>query len=228
MTYKQSGFTLIEVLVAIGILAFMMSIIFVYQSQTIESVDRTQSFDSIYHMGRVAMRKIGDDIHHAFLISPHWMGKENAKYMPSSVETFFIGKDEGEHDSISLTSMSHKRLFRKNRESDQCKIHYEVISSEKLDGLYTLIQKKQPWLDARTEVEGRSLILIDGIKGFNLEYYDVRRRDWIDEWNSASADMNGKLPFAVRIALEFPNPDDDDDNIKMVSAIPLAFAVQEK
>jgi hypothetical protein len=40
------------------------------------------------------------------------------------------------------------------------------------------------------------------VRRLNLRYYDERKEEWLDEWDSESSDQMNRVPHAVEIALE--------------------------
>ncbi|HPW45587.1 MAG TPA: type II secretion system protein GspJ [bacterium] len=220
----QKGFTLLEVLIAVAILGVIMTLIWSSSSQSFRAKERTELRDSVFQNGRVVLRKISDDLAVAFLskkVAGEGAGSEQAAFT-SGAKTFFIGDDQGAQDLLKFTSLSHMRLYKQAKECDQVKISYEVVPSDE-PGVYNLIRRADPWLDNTTDVKGKPLVLVEGIREFNLEYYHPAKREWMKTWNSEMVDWSMKLPMAVRIGIAFPDPDDDGAEITLSTAVMLAL-----
>jgi len=223
---RNAGFTLLEVLISVGIVAVMMSLIWSSTSQTLSAKDKTEKRDLAFHMGRVALRKVSDDVVVAFLAkikAPTATGTTPTA-VGSKVKTFFIGEDQGDQDTLKFTTLSQLRLFKNARESDQCKVQYEVVSSQDEPGQLNLIRRKDPWLNDSTDIKGNAITLVENIRGFNVEYYDTRKREWVKNWDTEKVDWKNRLPFAVRIRIIFPDPEDEDAEIPLSTAVLLALA----
>ncbi len=222
----QKGFTLLEVLIAVAILGVIMTLIWSSSSQSFKAKERTEQRDAVFQNGRVVLRKISDDLAVAFLSKKvagegTGAGSEQAALL-SGTKTFFIGDDQGAQDSLKFTSLSHMRLYKQAKECDQVKISYEVVPSDE-PGVYNLIRRADPWLDNTTDVKGKPLVLVEGIREFNLEYYHPTKREWMKAWNSEMVDWSMKLPMAVKIGIAFPDPDDEDAEITLSTAVTLAL-----
>lgn len=229
---KQNGFTLIEVLVSIAILSFIMVALWSSTSQSLDAKERFERRDGIFHEGRVALRKISDDLNMAFIIKAPAERDKTTGVAPTTAEiatrprpiTFFIADDNGERDEIRFTSLSNLRLFRNAKESEQIKVRYYIAESEEDPGVLNLVRTYSPWLDDQNTVEGITYILAENVREFNLEYYDLRKQEWVRTWDTAQLDWKDRLPRAVRVMLSFPDPDDDTKSIVMSTAtmVPLS------
>lgn len=232
---SRSGFTLLEVMVAIAIMAFIMVLLWSSTSQSLRSQERIAKRDEVFHAGGVALRKFSEDLEMAFLArqTPSAGTQPQAAAAGTTAvaavegqafKTFFIGEDSGEADALRFTSLSHLRLFKGAKESDQCRIAYEIVQSEEEGGGLNLVRREDPWLDATTEVKGDPLLLVEKVKSFDLEYYDLRKGDWGKEWDTEKMDWKEMLPIAVRVTLVFADPDNEERTIPMSTAVMIPLS----
>ncbi len=218
---RSRGFTLIEVMVSVGILAVIMVLIWSSTSQSLRSKERVESRDLAFHSGQIALNKLTADLEVAFLTKAPTATAEAAEEagMPSEFKTFMIGEDRGDMDALRFTSLSHMRLVKNAKESDQMRIAYEVVPHPEEIGFYNLVRREQPWLTNTTEVEGRAFTLAEKIKKFDVEFYDSRKNDWGKEWDTEKLDWKDRLPMAVRITIVFADPDDDTREIPLMTSV---------
>lgn len=230
---SRHGFTLIEVLVSMAILSFIMVAVWSSTSQSLDAKERFERRDAIYHQGRVAMRKLGNDLAMAFLIrAPGARISLTAEGLPTTTDvamrprpiTFFVGEDRGERDALRFTSLSNLRLFRNAKESEQVKVAYTVVAVPDEPGVFNLVRTYSPVIDEKDTVEGNSYAVAEGIREFNVEYYDERKQEWVRTWNSTLIDWQDRLPRAARMTISFPDPDDDRQSIVMVSAVMIPLS----
>ena len=231
-SHGTRGFTLIEVMVSVGILGVIMVLIWSSTSQSLRAKDRIEARDMMYHEGQVALKKIADDLAVAFLTKSSattasaTTGSTEAatpaaegSSARSEFRTFFVGEDRGELDSLKFTSLSHLRLVRGAKESDQCRISYEVVPHEEETGRYNIVRRQQPWLAADEEVGGRGFNLAEKILRFDVQYYDPRKNDWGREWDTNKVDWKDKLPMAVRVTIVYPDPDDENVEVPLTTVV---------
>lgn len=249
---RVQGFTLIEVMVSVGILGFIMTLVWSGSSQSMRAKKRVETREQIYHEATIALRKISDDIGMAFLSkqtksekaatpaagaqgttpegttppagAPAAEDKTQEKPQVSPLKTFFIGEDRGDKDKLKFTSLSHLRLFKNAKESDQCKLEYEVVPSSEEGGGFDLVRREDPWLDDSIEVKGAPKILASKVQNFEVEYYDEKKEEWRKEWDTEKTESAGKLPVAARIKISFSDPADEKYNIEMTTAILIALS----
>lgn len=229
------GFTLIEVMVAIALMAIIMTLIWSSTSQSLRAKERVEGRDMVFHSGGTALRKISEDLVMAFLAGT--VSKPTGFQMaqsggqgassPAAVEpfkTFFMGKDESEADELAFTSLSHQRLFKNAKESDQCKVAYQVVPGEDDSTRMDLVRREDPWLDSTTEVKADPIVLVEGIRSFNVEYYEIKKAEWVKNWNTEQQEWQGRLPTAVRVSISFADPDDDQRTIPMSTAVTVPLS----
>jgi general secretion pathway protein J len=186
------GFTLVEVLIAVGIVASMA----VMTIGSLRSLDRasetTRLQDERYAAARVALGRLSREISAAFLSDNY----DKAKYRDPL--TLFVGRD----DEILFTTMAHVRLYRDAKESDQSIVEYKVDSDPEHGGERALFRREKPRLDDEPERGGRTDLVADHVTSFRLEYWDPKRKDWVREWTTRTAEHPKELPQRVRITLE--------------------------
>src|SRR5215510_658413 len=114
-TNKQSGFTLIEVMIAMAILAVMAFLIFTSTQRTLDSKEDTQKTDEMNHSISLALSRMSSDFQMAFLLSGNdFLGSEGL------VKTEFIGKE----DRADFPSFAHQRYFKDAKEADYGEVGY--------------------------------------------------------------------------------------------------------
>jgi general secretion pathway protein J len=190
----SKGFTLIEVLLAIAILAIVMTVIYTSFSAAGRDVEQAETVRDESDLARTLISRISDDIANAYV---------NRKMNLSAPITIFDGKKEeiessGEklrHDSLNLTTLTHWRKP-DSKEMELWEVGY--FFKEKPDGSgYTLFRREKRELNKDVPVleGGDEYEITDSVESLQFRYYDGF--NWTDAWDKSLS----KVPTAVEIAL---------------------------
>lgn len=198
----KRGFTLLEIILAVTILALVATMIYGGFSQT--ALNKARIEDDVDHsqLIHMALGRMARELTMAF-VSTH----VNPSLDLRSMTTAFIGKDNGDEDRIDFTSFSHRRLYRNAKESDQNEISYFVTEHPDDPDMNVLARREQNRIDDDPRTGGKSQILVENVEGFNLEYFDPLLTDWVQTWDTIDAlAQPNRLPTHVRIRLEVRDP----------------------
>ena len=197
----QSGITLIEVMVAMAIIAIVSTLIYTGFSQTAQNKKRIESEMDRYHEIRMGMERMARELSMAF-VSAHL----NPSPAMQVVKTAFVGKDSGKGSRIDFTSFSHQRLYRDAHESDQNELSYYLADGPHGSGHNVLVRREQRRIDDDPQQGGQAQILIENVTRFELMYLEPMTFQWLSTWDTTQAAMQpNRLPQQVKIKISVPN-----------------------
>jgi general secretion pathway protein J len=198
----KRGFTLLEIILAVSVLALVGTMIYGGFSQTALNKARVEEDVDHSRIVHMALERMARELTMAF-VSTH----VNPSLDLRVVETAFIGRDNGKDDRIDFTSFSHRRLYRDARESDQNEISYFVTEHPDEPGMEVLARREQNRIDDDPRRGGKSQILVENVEEFNLEYFDPLLTDWVQTWDTIDVlAQPNRLPTQVRIRLTVQDP----------------------
>jgi general secretion pathway protein J len=219
----RRGFTLLEIMLAVAVLALVGTMIYSGFSQTALNKARIEQDVDHSRVIHMTLERMARELTMAF-VSTH----VNPSLDLRVVDTAFIGKDNGKDDRIDFTSFSHRRLYRNARESDQNEISYFVTEHPDDPGVLVLARREQNRIDEDPRRGGKSQILVENVEEFNVEYFDPLLSDWVQTWNTEDmlAQPN-RLPTQVRIRLSVKDPRHRGDTQTFGTrvTIPLTYAL---
>lgn len=193
---KRSGFTLIEVVIAIAITSFIGVVIGVSFNTTIQNKDIIEGQAEHYRMLRAAMNRMVREIGSAYVSDRY----DPKRYRDAfDRPTNFVGK----RDQLLFTSLAHQRLYADAKESDQMVVEYSVKTSpdSKAKGRQDLVRREKVLLEERMERGGTEDVLFEGAKKLEFQYWNSERKQWEDEWDTRRAERKSILPTRVKITL---------------------------
>lgn len=231
------GFTLMELLVAAGLLALMGVVLGTSISAVMGAIRDNREMQDRYHAARVALGRMQRELSMAYL-SKHQGENRTTK-------TVFLGKS----DRVTFTYIGHRKIMADADESDEGVVEYYL--ERRGSGLPALVRREKVIIDDVPEKDGRRQVLAEDVRKLRFEYWNMDKESWESDWKVeidnaveearrkeaaavAAAGMTGSiavgeaiaekagrkprhgpddqyLPVRVRISLTLATDDDDQD-----------------
>jgi type II secretion system protein J len=199
MKRRDSGFTLLEILLAIGILTTISAYTISTLSTQIEHRNRLQVRNAAYHSLHVAMARIYDDLRHVYISSTQ--GTSNA------LKQAFVWRPGGK--LTYFTTQNFNSFQADTPQSNLSQVRYSIRDDAKES------TRKQLWRTVDTNLTnsieyddvGMPQLLVDDLALFKVSFWDGM--DWsnADDWDTTSSTYKDKLPKMAKIRLEAYQPD---------------------
>jgi general secretion pathway protein J len=211
-TPHSTGFTLIEVLLAMAILVVLMSVVYGSFSTAGRNVEQAEAARDETDLARTLLAKLTDDLANAY-DNPTMIALNQNTNAPVNLTIFYGKKEEaGEgadkvrRDSLSLTTLSNWRKP-DSKETELMEVGY--FFREKPDGSgHTLYRREKRELSAdEPPLEGGDEYEItDHVEGLQLRYYNGTTSTWVDEWDTRKVVVPpgssiSRLPKTVELTL---------------------------
>jgi general secretion pathway protein J len=184
--------TLIELILAIGVLAMISSITYGAIANAAAMGEEATAQRQIRAMGRNAIEIMQREISLAFI----------SQNQTDYYRTQFKGSDRDPIDEIYFVAKAHKKRYAGVKECDTAEFGYWSEEDRRGGAYRSLLHRESPIIDDQPERGGTVLALSHDVRRLNLRYYDERKEEWLDEWDSESSDQMNRVPHAVEIALE--------------------------
>jgi general secretion pathway protein J len=197
MTSNRRGFTLFELLIAIGILAMISILIYGAFSSMQRSKQGLERLQDRYREGRLAMQRVSRELQSAYL-SLHVPDNQTLVVQ----KTAFVGARGIPADRVDFNTFANIRRDRDSHTSDQAEISYFGSQDPEHGGTVDLVRRASDRPDVEPGRGGRVEILATNIDLFDLEYLDATTDRFTDTWDSTTTTgQPGRLPLLVRITL---------------------------
>jgi general secretion pathway protein J len=198
---SQRGFTLMEVMIAVAVLAMIGGITYKAFDGAYDLKSRVEKAEDRDQAVRGALARISREVSMAFL-SEHY-DRKRFRERP----TFFRLKDgRGEADLI-VTSFAHERLSIDAKESDQAIFEYKLDRDE--DGNNSIFRRVKPQLDEDWERGGERAVLAENVLKFSVEAWEPKNREWRPEWDSNSIQRGNSVLIPPRVKISITIKDEN-------------------
>ncbi|HXX76625.1 MAG TPA: type II secretion system protein GspJ [Nitrospiraceae bacterium] len=176
---SEHGFTLIEILLAVALVATIAALVFGSLATTLNAIDVARGSAANGQIVRTTMRLMADELSMGVSsqVTP-WMGV-NAQ------------QDNQPADTIVFLTMGQFRGAESEHDTEIVRIVY----TRERDKLLRLVRRN---LYGLTDESLGQLELLEKVKGFNVRYYDAQNKLWVDEWDGRA---RSKPPGALLIEL---------------------------
>jgi general secretion pathway protein J len=176
---SEDGFTLVEVLLAVSLVAMMATLVFGSLYVTTSAIDAARANSANEQTIRSTLRVMIDELSVGVssTIGP-WMG--------------INGQQDGQPaDSVAFLTMGQFRGAESTKDTELVRIVY----TREGDRLLRFVRRN---LYGLTDESVEQVELATKVKGFNVRYYDGKSKLWVDAW-----DGRGRTgtPLAVLIEL---------------------------
>lgn len=188
------GFTLAEVMVALAITAVIGGSVWGSFSQGFRARDLVETEAETYRELRTGSTRIVHEISMAFLSNNY----DTTRFRDNTNRPTFFS---GQNDRLSFSMLGHQRLARDAKESDQSAVFYKVDRDPDQKGVTSLLRCEKPVLDDDPEHCARWETLITDVKKVEFKYWDNKRKDWVNEWDTRRNEHPDQLPDRVKLIL---------------------------
>jgi general secretion pathway protein J len=216
---SRKGFSLIEVLVAMSITAILASSVYFSFSNVIAGRSKIKEITERERKTYFTLELIRNDLKNAFLT--------NNKGVPEETHiTIFKSEEDDPVSHLTFTTLNHVKMAAGVKQCDQTEIEYY---GEDVEGENVLFRRESLWIDEFPEKGGNVYPVMSGFERLSFQFWKESSKEWVDQWNTESADNLNALPPKVKITMLVKEGDSGEEDyiietvveIKMLR--PLSF-----
>jgi general secretion pathway protein J len=217
-TRRSLGLTLIEVMISMAVMSMIVMSVWSSFRGTLDGMKLTEDVQLRYSIVRNGLVRMQSEIEMSYL-------SFNRPLDDIRHYTLFDVADSGKRDDLTFSSFAHLRVRKDANESDQTVLQY-FVEKDPEDSTRTHLYRRETRRltgDRADQFDEYfpAYVLIEDVEEFNVESWDERQREWLDEWRTTKNDMQpDRLPTRVRVTIVVR---DGEDLVKftMQSVIPM-------
>ena len=192
----ESGFTLVEIMLALALMALLTSLLWGTFAQTAKVKKRIERSQDRTHTVRVALMRMSREIEMAFISAAEQIGTQERR-------TMFSGLSHTDFDELRFSWFGHIRMRADAAEGDTALVTYFTQNDPDNPLVTNLMRRETKRLEAKDLklIPGETYLLCPAISRLKFAYYDYKQKDWREDWDTTKADGQQYLPTQVRISL---------------------------
>jgi prepilin-type N-terminal cleavage/methylation domain-containing protein len=196
------GFTLLEVMIAIAIMATILVILFGTYSAAVDRAARTRDLSQVYHEARVLLQLMVNDLRSAYVKEPTEQA-QRALQQAKAEPIIFLGEDrtEANQPADKLAFSTVLPLQRPDvPDSEMCHVTYSIEPVNEAVQQRALFRRSNCSLTPTVSDQDHLLLLTELVHGLDFKYYDEQGTEYLD-WNSRQPRGGKRMPARVKITL---------------------------
>ncbi len=212
----QRGFTLIELMLAMALVALLMMMLYESFAAVASSKLHAENRLAADQQGRAIMWQMSKEIR-GIIQTPLIMSK-----------TLLIGRAQMQSgtalDNITFSTVdvTHRRSL--NGIGTEEIVSYSAEPSPEHRGCFILTRGQQSALLTQNRASLPPVALADNVLGLHVRYFDGQR--WLESWDSRGMPPGQVLPLAISLDLSLMAPGGRPVNFSTMVAVPMAFVLR--
>jgi prepilin-type N-terminal cleavage/methylation domain-containing protein len=199
---NAEGFTLLEVLIAIGIMATILVVLFGTYSAAVERAARIRELSQIYHEARVLLQLMANDLRSSYVKESVEQAQQAFQQVKPRLTTF-LGEDHTDADKPA-DKLSFSTILPVQRpdapDTEMCRVAYSLETASDLPQSRALVRRVNCSLDPTATDQDHLFLLTELAHGLDFKYYDDQGTEFLD-WDSREPRGGKRLPARLQITL---------------------------
>ncbi len=191
----MKGFTLLEVLIALGITALLTAAVYAAYTGNLEAIEQVRDQEVAFQTARVVLDRMARDLESAVTDATSGVTAQGRLGLVAST-----GEIAGRPaDRVDFTAFSHLAWREESPKSDLCEVGYR-LERDQDTGEVRLFRREQILPDGDLEAGGEKIALSEDVTALEIRCGDEEGNE-IEAWDTRKGDGGGPLPRTIRVRL---------------------------
>ena len=193
----RRGLTLLEVMVAVGILAMVSVLIYGAFDGLSRGKKNLGRVNDRYHQGRAALSRMARELSSAFLSAHQPLTEQQFRRLT-------ISKERARRPPIASTSPPFRTCgsFATRTRATRTSSRISALPTPKCRASCDLARRESPVIDLEPKRGGEVEVLAEDIDHFDVRFLDATTGLWTESWDTSQATgQPNRLPFEIKLTL---------------------------
>jgi type II secretory pathway pseudopilin PulG len=190
------------VVIAIGIMATILVILFGTYSAAVDRAARARGLSQVYHEARVLLQLMVNDLRSSYVTEPTQQVHQ-ALQQGRTESITFLGEDRTQANNPA-DKLAFSTVLPTQRpdvpDTEMCHVTYSIEPMNEPSQGRALFRPVNCSLDPEDSDQDRLFLLTEVAYGLEFKYYDVQGTEYLD-WNSRQPRGGKRMPARVKITL---------------------------
>ena len=187
---RRAAFTLIEIMVAIGIFSMILAAIYSSWTAILRASKTGLEVSASVQRSRIAIRMLEDSL-------------GSAQSFAANLPYYYFMGENGNEAALSFVARLAKSFPRSGKFGDMDVRRVTFTVERGQDGASQLVMRQMPLLMEESDADEKQnpIVLVKNLKSFEMQFLDSNKNppEWVDEWKEAKTNQ---LPKMVMITLK--------------------------
>ncbi len=209
-TTLRSGFTLVEIMVAIGILSLVLAAIYSSWTAILRSSKVGLDAAASAQRARITVRVLEDSL-------------ASAQSFAANLPLYYFDAENGDSPVLSFVARLSKSFPRSGKfgDLDVRRVTYSLEPAP--EGGRQLVLRQNPLvMDLDEDEQKYPIVLAKNVMGLEMQFWDTNKNppDWVDEWSDQKTNQLPKLVMVTLRLADNPHSRRVTEEITRIISIP--------
>lgn len=225
--------TLLEIMISVFLIGMLGVATIGVIARTQNARETIGEINDRYHGARVVLDRMAREIAMTYVSIPGSAVNDLSRIPLTLVRS----TPDAPVSRLLFSTFSHVRMVRNARESDQAIVEYYGKPSPKDPKVHLLLRRVNPVINHEPERGGVAYVMLERVKRLTFRFWDKRKNDWIDNWDTTKVEFGGRIgnnvgrvimPSLIEIKLTVADPSGEETTFLTRTRVVMQGALQRQ
>ena len=195
---SRAGFTLLEIVIAIAILAVIFTGLYSAYSSTLDTTEAVESERDVEQAARLGLMRIADDLASLYYREVDGGDAEPSPYRFEGADTEALDEGGTVMEFTTTGSLDFDMVFPSLRIN---RVSYALEKQSDSERYYRLVRRELPFADLGGTGQESVIEVAEGVEMLSVSYFDEEGQVQL-QWDSEAPESETVLPRLVHVRLQ--------------------------